>query len=200
MHGLLQAGMANCGKHFPGHGFVAADSHTDVPVDKRSLTAILADDAAPYAWLGTTLSSVMPAHVVYPKVDKRPAGFSTRWLQDILRGKLGFDGAVFSDDLSMEAARRIDGQLLSYTDAALAALQAGCDMVLLCNQSLESMGNGRAVDELLAGLEQARAAGQWQPSTASEERRVALLPTTPPLLWDDLMHQPAYIQALWLLP
>ena len=200
MHGLLQAGMANCGKHFPGHGFVAADSHTDVPVDKRSLTAILADDAAPYAWLGTTLSSVMPAHVVYPKVDKRPAGFSTRWLQDILRGKLGFDGAVFSDDLSMEAARRIDGQLLSYTDAALAALQAGCDMVLLCNQSLESMGNGRAVDELLAGLEQARAAGQWQPSAASEERRVALLPTTPPLLWDDLMHQPAYIQALWLLP
>ena len=138
--------------------------------------------------------------MVYPKVDKRPAGFSTRWLQDILRGKLGFDGAVFSDDLSMEAARRIDGQLLSYTDAALAALQAGCDMVLLCNQSLESMGNGRAVDELLAGLEQARAAGQWQPSTASEERRVALLPTTPPLLWDDLMHQPAYIQALWLLP
>ena len=200
MHGLLQAGMANCGKHFPGHGFVAADSHTDMPIDKRSLTAILADDAAPYAWLGTTLSSVMPAHVVYPKVNKRPAGFSTRWLQDILRGKLGFDGAVFSDDLSMEAARRIDGQLLSYTDAALAALQAGCDMVLLCNQSLESMGNGRAVDELLAGLEQARAAGQWQPSTASEERRVALLPTTPPLLWDDLMHQPAYIQALWLLP
>ena len=81
MHGLLQAGMANCGKHFPGHGFVKADSHTEVPVDKRSLKAILADDAAPYPWLSTTLTSVMPAHVIYPKVDSRPAGFSQRWLQ-----------------------------------------------------------------------------------------------------------------------
>jgi len=76
MHGLLQAGMANCGKHFPGHGFVKADSHTDIPVDKRSLKAILADDAAPYDWLNTVLTSVMPAHVIYPKVDARPAGFS----------------------------------------------------------------------------------------------------------------------------
>ena len=75
MHGLLQAGVANCGKHFPGHGFVKADSHTDIPVDRRSLKAILADDAAPYGWLSTTLTSVMPAHVVYPKVDARPAGF-----------------------------------------------------------------------------------------------------------------------------
>ena len=104
MHGLLQAGMANCGKHFPGHGFVKADSHTEVPVDKRSLKAILADDAAPYPWLSTTLTSVMPAHVIYPKVDSRPAGFSQRWLQDILRRQMRFDGAIFSDDLSMEGA------------------------------------------------------------------------------------------------
>ncbi|HMA06538.1 MAG TPA: beta-N-acetylhexosaminidase, partial [Ramlibacter sp.] len=75
MHGLLRAGMGNCGKHFPGHGFVSADSHTDIPVDRRSLKAILADDAAPYEWLNTSLCSVMPAHVVYPKVDPRPAGF-----------------------------------------------------------------------------------------------------------------------------
>ena len=75
MHGLLQAGMANCGKHFPGHGFVKADSHTEVPVDTRSLSALLAEDAAPYPWLRSTLTSVMPAHVIYPKVDKRPAGF-----------------------------------------------------------------------------------------------------------------------------
>ena len=88
MHGLLQAGMANCGKHFPGHGFVKADSHTEIPVDKRSLKAILADDAAPYAGLSATLTSVMPAHVIYPKVDSRPAGFSSRWLNDILRGQL----------------------------------------------------------------------------------------------------------------
>jgi beta-N-acetylhexosaminidase len=78
MHGLLQAGMAACGKHFPGHGHVAADSHTDVPVDRRGLAALLADDAAPYGWLSTTLSSVMPAHVIYPKVDPRPAGFSAQ--------------------------------------------------------------------------------------------------------------------------
>ena len=197
VQGLLQAGMAHCGKHFPGHGFVAADSHTDIPVDRRSLKAILQDDAAPYAWLRSTLTSVMPAHVIYPKVDARPAGFSRKWLQDILRGRLGFDGAIFSDDLSMEGARRIDGRLASYTDAAVAALQAGCDLVLLCNQSL---GTGRAVDELLDGLAAQQAQGQWQPSQDSESRRVALLPQTLPLAWDDLMFQPAYLQALEMLP
>ncbi|MGL4436600.1 MAG: beta-N-acetylhexosaminidase, partial [Giesbergeria sp.] len=108
-HGLLQAGMAHCGKHFPGHGFVRADSHTDIPVDRRSLKAIVQDDAAPYAWLRSTLTAVMPAHVVYPKVDGRPAGFSRKWLQDILRTRLGFEGAIVSDDLSMEGARRIEG-------------------------------------------------------------------------------------------
>ena len=197
MHGLLQAGMANCGKHFPGHGFARADSHTDVPVDQRSLKAILQDDAAPYAWLSSTLTGVMPAHVVYPKVDSRPAGFSQRWLQDILRRQLRFDGAIFSDDLSMEGARRLDGQVVSYTDAAVAALQAGCDLVLLCNQSL---GEGRAVDELLDGLEKAQAQGRWQPSVDSEARRLALLPDTLPQPWDELMLQPAYMRALDLLP
>ena len=197
MHGLLQAGMANCGKHFPGHGFVKADSHTEVPVDKRGLKSILADDAAPYPWLSTTLTSVMPAHVIYPKVDSRPAGFSQRWLQDILRRRLRFDGAIFSDDLSMEGARRLDGQLVSYTDAAVAALAAGCDLVLLCNQSV---GDGSAMDELIAGLEQAQAQGRWQPSVDSESRRLALLPETLPQPWDELMLQPAYMQALDLLP
>ncbi len=197
MQGLLQAGMANCGKHFPGHGFVKADSHTDIPVDRRSLKAILADDAAPYPWLSTVLTSVMPAHVIYPKVDGRPAGFSARWLQDILRGQLRFDGAIFSDDLSMEGARRLDGQIVSYTDAGVAALNAGCDLVLLCNQSLEG---GAAVDELIDGLAAAQAAGRWQASAASEARRLALLPETLPQPWDDLMVQPAYMHALDLLP
>ena len=200
MHGLLQAGMANCGKHFPGHGFVRADSHTEIPVDKRGLKAILADDAAPYPWLSRTLTSVMPAHVIYPKVDSRPAGFSRTWLQDILRGQMRFDGAIFSDDLSMEGARRITGlggPVVSYTDAAVAALDAGCDLVLLCNQSL---GDGRAVDELLDGLAAARQAGSWQPSPDSEARRLALLPETLPIPWDELMLQPAYMQALDLLP
>lgn len=197
MHGLLLAGMANCGKHFPGHGWAAADSHTEVPVDTRSLKAILADDAAPYDWLGGALSSVMPAHVIYPKVDKRPAGFSARWLQEILRERLRFGGAIFSDDLSMEGARRLDGELVSYTDAAIAALDAGCDLVLLCNQSLDG---GAPVDALIDGLAAAQASGAWRASADSEARRRALLPQALPVPWDELMLQPAYMQALDLLP
>lgn len=197
MHGLLQSGMAACGKHFPGHGFVKADSHLAIPMDKRSLHAILKDDAAPYEWLSASLPSVMPAHVIYAKVDAHPAGFSARWLQDILREQLGFQGAVFSDDLSMAAARVIDGQPVSYTTAALAALNAGCDMVLLCNQSLE--GGGEAVDELLDGLSEALLKGEWTPSAASEERRLALLPSQRALAWDELMTHAPYMHALDLM-
>ena len=197
MHGLLQAGMMNCGKHFPGHGFVKADSHTDIPVDKRSLKAILADDAAPYEWLNTTLASVMPAHVVYPKVDARPAGFSEKWLTYILRGQLGFGGAIFSDDLSMAGARLIDGQQVSYTQAAVVALNAGCDMVLLCNQSTDG---GKAVDELLDGMTEALLKGQWEALEASDMRRQDLLPTTPAHEWDELMLHPAYMHAMGLIP
>ncbi len=197
MHGLLLAGMGNCGKHFPGHGFVKADSHVAVPVDRRSLKALLADDALPYGALSTSLTGVMPAHVIYPKVDHRPAGFSPRWLKDILRGQLGFNGAIFSDDLSMEGARHLDGGDLSFAEAGALALDAGCDMVLLCNQSV---GEGAAVDQLLAGLQQQAQAGHWQPDPDSEQRRLALLPQTPPLGWDELMHQPAYQHALERLP
>ena len=197
MHGLLLAGMANCGKHFPGHGYVKADSHTDIPVDRRSLKAILEDDAAPYGWLNTTLSSIMPAHVIYPKVDDRPAGFSAKWLGDILRGRLRFGGAIFSDDLSMAGARFIDGRAVSYTEAAVAAINAGCDMVLLCNQSLDG---GLAVDELIAGLTEAQLKGQWQLQESSEERRRALLPVSPAPQWDALMVSPAYVQAMGLIP
>ena len=197
IHGLLQAGMACCGKHFPGHGFVKADSHTEIPVDRRSLKAILGDDAAPYGWLDTVLSSVMPAHVIYPRVDSRPAGFSSLWLNEILRRRLRFSGAVFSDDLSMAGARLIDDKQVSYAAASTIALNAGCDMVLLCNQSVDG---GAAVDELLEGLAQARGAGHWQPSEASEQRRLALLPSGPALHWDELMTSQAYQLALDLLP
>lgn len=197
MHGLLLAGMGNCGKHFPGHGHVAADSHVAVPVDKRSPQTILADDAKPYEWLSTSLGGVMPAHVVYPKVDALPAGFSRRWLQDILRQQLGFQGAIFSDDLSMEGARHLAGSELTYSEAAAMALSAGCDMVLLCNQSLDG---GQAVDDLLRGLQEQESLGHWQPDWDSEMRRRMLLPALPPLTWDVLMHQPAYQHALERLP
>ena len=200
MQGLLQSGMANCGKHFPGHGFVKADSHTDIPIDRRSLKAILADDAAPYRWLSTSMTSVMPAHVIYPKIDSRPAGFSSKWLNDVLRGQMGFTGAIFSDDLSMAGARVLDGQQLSYTQAAVQALQAGCDMVLLCNQSLASSeGGGLAIDELIAGLTEAQVKGQWLPSEASDERRLSLLPCHGVGDWASLMVQTQYMHALdWI--
>jgi beta-N-acetylhexosaminidase len=196
-HGMLRAGMAHCGKHFPGHGYVKADSHLAVPVDQRSLKAILADDAAPYGWLSSTLTAVMPAHVVYPKVDARPAGFSPRWLQEVLRGQLGFTGAIFSDDLSMEGARHLDGGTLTYAEAAVEALNAGCDLVLLCNQSVDG---GAAVDALLGGLLQAAEAGRWRPDPDAEQRRTALLPASPPLAWDELMHDAAYQRSLERLP
>lgn len=197
MHGLLLAGMANCGKHFPGHGYVKADSHVDVPVDRRSLRAILSDDARPYEWLSTSLASVMPAHVVYPKVDARPAGFSERWLKEILRLQLGFNGAIFSDDLSMAGAREVEGTQLGYAEAAALALRAGCDLVLLCNQSLDG---GAAVDALLEGLLEAQGRREWEPDPDSEARRLDLLPATTPIAWDELMHQPAYQHALERLP
>jgi len=197
MHGLLLAGMRNCGKHFPGHGYATADSHLELPIDPRGLKALLADDARPYEWLSTSLSSVMPAHIIYPKVDALPAGFSARWLKDILRLQLGFTGAIFSDDLSMEGARRINGAAVSFTDAAAVALNAGCDLVLLCNQSLKG---GRAVDELLDGLAEAEHEDHWHRDPDSEARRLDLLPQIAPLTWDELMHFPAYQRALERLP
>lgn len=198
MHGLQHSGMAHCGKHFPGHGFVKADSHTDIPVDPRSLQAILHEDAAPYGWLSASLKAVMPAHVIYPEVDSLPAGFSRRWLQTVLRQQLGFTGAIFSDDLSMEAARQIQGRSLSFAQAAQAALAAGADMAVLCNQSV--VDAGQPLDTVLRDLSQAQAQGQWQPNPASETRRLALLPSTPALQWDALMTSQRYQHARALLP
>ena len=197
MQGLLQAGMGNCGKHFPGHGAVKADSHTDIPVDKRGLKAILADDAAPYPWLGGVLTAVMPAHVIYSRVDARPAGFSSRWLQDILRGQMGFQGAIFSDDLSMAGARQVQGQRLSYTEAVLAALEAGCDLALLCNRSV---GGGAELDAVLDDLAEAAVKGHWLPNDVSEQRRLSLLPVAPARDWETLVRSADYMRALDCLP
>ena len=198
MLGLQQSGMGNCGKHFPGHGFVKADSHVAIPIDKRGLKKILRDDAAPFGWLSAGLTAVMPAHVIYPKVDARPAGFSQRWLQDILRRELGFTGAIFSDDLSMEAARHIDGKQVSFTEASLAALEAGADMVLLCNQSV--VEGGAPIDAAIDALSRAVIEGRWALNPASEERRLALLPQARAIGWDDLMVSERYMQALSVLP
>jgi beta-N-acetylhexosaminidase len=194
MHGLLQAGMHNCGKHFPGHGYAKADSHVAMAQDTRSKTKILQTDAMPYGQLRHVLSAVMPAHVLYPKVDDKPAGFSSVWLQDVLRQELGFDGLIFSDDLSMAAARQLQGRQLSDCEAATLALKAGCDMVLLCNQSL--VQGGAAIDELIEGLSRLMVQGPWPGSEASEARRLSLLPSGPALSWDTLMRHSAYVQAL----
>jgi beta-N-acetylhexosaminidase len=141
--GLREAGMANVGKHFPGHGFVRADSHLAVPVDERSYAEIEAVDLAPYRQLiKDGLTAVMPAHVIYPKIDAQAAGFSAKWLKQILRGQFAFGGMIFSDDLSMEGASVAGGVV----ERGRAALAAGCDIVLLCNspESAPSLLEGLA--------------------------------------------------------
>ena len=138
--GLRAGGCAAVGKHFPGHGFVTADSHHELPIDERPLSDLLARDLVPFAALARAgLEAVMPAHVVYPAVDDKPAGFSRIWIEDILRRQLQFDGLVFSDDLGMAGACAA-GDIVARAEAAV---DAGCDMVLTCNEF-------DAADELLS--------------------------------------------------
>ena len=143
MTGMSQAGMAATGKHFPGHGGCAADSHLSLPVDKRDYADIYAEDIVPFErMVHFGLAAIMPAYVVYPRVDPNPAGFSRYWLREILRKQIGFQGAIFSDDLSMEGAKGAG----DVVNRARVSLTAGCDMVLVCNDAT-------AADRVLEGLE-----------------------------------------------
>lgn len=184
--GMAQAGMGAVGKHFPGHGWVEADSHHDVPVDERDFATVWEEDIAPYRHrLGRQLAGVMPAHVIYPKADPsaepQPAGFSSFWLEEVLRGRLGFKGVIFSDDLNMEGAR-VAGNIVG---RAKAAYSAGCDMLLVCNRP-----------DLAAEL-----LDRWAPTPDPDKlaRLAAIVPATtaPPWLADPfaLELHAAYVHA-----
>ena len=181
--GLRMAGMANCGKHFPGHGWAEADSHVAIPVDERSLQDILNDDAKPYEWLDLSLAAVMPAHVIYPQVDSMPAGFSKIWLHSVLRQELGFEGVIFSDDLSMEGAS-VAGSVVK---GAELALEAGCDAVLICNRP-------DLADQLLKDLRVSKVK-----QSESMNRLNRLMPQTPALDWNALQKEAQYQHAKGLL-
>jgi len=187
IEGLHAAGMAATGKHFPGHGWAEADSHTDLPVDERSEEKIRASDLIPFKQLATLLDGIMPAHVVYPAIDPQPAGFSRRWLQDILRQELGFSGVIFSDDLTMAGAHVVGG-ITQRVDAAIAS---GCDMLLVCNDRsaaeealVHSQKIGLTPPSHLASMLARRQPGadyksdpQWR-SAVAQLRRLGLLGET----------------------
>lgn len=145
MQGMHEAGMATTGKHFPGHGSVRADSHLELPIDRRSLAQIREQDMLPFVRCMPVMDAVMPAHVIYEMADANCAGFSEFWLQDILRGELAFDGVIFSDDLVMAAAAAAGDM----AQRAHRALSAGCDMLLVCNDR-------QAALQVLAQLSQAQ--------------------------------------------
>ena len=191
MLGMHACGLAHCLKHFPGHGWVQADSHLALPRDTRGLRQILRADAAVYGWLRHTARAVMPAHVVYSRVDALPAGFSERWLRQVLREQLGFAGAIISDDLSMQGALEVAG---TGSQAVRMALRAGCDLALVCN--LAHIDRGAALDAILDDLRRAQQRGEWRPDAQAGARRATLLASQPPRAWDELMRDPGYIGAL----
>ncbi|MBB3168515.1 beta-N-acetylhexosaminidase [Simiduia aestuariiviva] len=180
MRGMHEAGMATTGKHFPGHGSVVGDSHLVQPVDPRPWEAIVSHDLVPFASLHAELDAVMPAHIVFSDVDSLPVGYSARWLKQHLRDELAFDGVIFSDDLSMAGAHSA-GDFAQRADAAIAA---GCDMVLVCN---DRAGAWQVVEHL-ASLE---VPGSKRIGNMRMRRRVH---------WDDLRQLSRWQQIVSQLP
>lgn len=176
--GLQSAGMLAVGKHFPGHGAIRADTHVETATDLRDYTSIAREDLVPFRqMIDAGLAGIMTAHVVYPAIDSNPAGFSSEWLQNILRRDLGFDGSVFSDDLGMQAARNYG----SITYRAERALRAGCTMVLVCNDP-------DSADELLNSL-------HWESSAADKTRVERMRGQQTPYSMSQLHELEQFIQA-----
>jgi len=174
--GMHNAGMAAIGKHFPGHGAVREDSHLETPRDPRSFAEVQASDLRPFCDLCAELDGVMPAHILFPEIDEQLVGFSQFWLQTVLRRELGFDGVIFSDDLSMKGSDHAGG----YCAKARAALSAGCDMVLVCN-------NRAGAEEVLCDLEV---------NGAISSKRLAKMRGRPALLYEELMQSARWKRAV----
>ncbi|MDT0602570.1 beta-N-acetylhexosaminidase [Thalassotalea castellviae] len=175
IEGMHSVGMKATGKHFPGHGSVQADSHVNLPIDNRSLAEITCQDLIPFQQLiaSNNVDALMPAHVIYPDVDNKSVGFSRIWLQDILRNQLKFNGVIFSDDLSMEAAGSIGG----YVERSEAAQEAGCDMLLLCNNRqalINVIDNARLIHNV------------------ASEKRIAQMLKTSDFSWQAMQQQPMW--------
>jgi beta-N-acetylhexosaminidase len=180
MKGMHDAGMATTGKHFPGHGSVTVDSHVELPIDQREFSVIAAHDLLPFAALISQLDAVMPAHILFSVVDsKQPVGFSEYWLKTILRCDLGFTGVIFSDDLSMAGAA-VGG---SFAERAALALDAGCDMVLVCN-------NRAGAIEVVAGV------GCGSPKS---QNRLLSMRAREQVSWDHLKSNPRWQLSAHLL-
>ena len=177
IQGMHEAGMATTGKHFPGHGQVLEDSHEELPVDQRTLETVLASDCVPFTECieARELQAIMPAHIRFANVDENPVGFSRFWLQEILRKRLGFDGVIFSDDLTMEGAGAAGG----YAERIRAAMQAGCDMGVVCN----NRDGAREVLEALEG---------FKPDPASSERLARMRGRAVIDSWDALEASPRW--------